>query len=556
MSGLLWRPSTEHIAQANLTAFKRAIEARAGVKLPDYAALHEFSTKQPETFWAFVWDFCDIIAETRATQVIRAPKRMPGARFFDDARLNFAENLLRRQDGAPAIIFWRKDRTSRTLTHADLYGQVSRLAQALRNIGVKSGDRIGAYLTKLPETVVAALAAASLGASWSSCSPDFGVRGAVDRFGQIEPKVLIGADGYIYNGKTHDRLRQLRDLLEQLPSIERLIVVPYTRDDLPVDDLRDASRWGEFLAAYEPSEIAFEQLPFNHPLYVLYSSGTTGPPKCIVHGAGGTLIQHLKEHQLHCDIHPGDRVFYFTTCGWMMWNWLVSALASQATILLYDGSPFYPNGRVLFDFADATGMTLFGTSAKFIEAVNKAGLLPIESHSLASVRTMTSTGSPLAPESFDFVYQKIKKDIHLASISGGTDIISCFVSGNPVGPVWRGEIQARALGMRVEVFDDHDRSVRGEKGELVCSAPFPSMPHRLLERPGRRQISCGVLRAVPRRLASGRLRGVDRARRDDHPRPLRRSPESRRSSNWHCRDLPAGRAAGPSRRECGDWPGV
>jgi acetoacetyl-CoA synthetase len=342
---------------------------------------------------------------------------------------------------------------------------------------VRPGDRVAGYLPNLPETIIAALGAAAVGAVWSSCSPDFGVQGVLDRFGQIEPRVLVAADGYFYGGKHHDVLGRLEAIVRALPSVEHAVIVPYADTAPTITGVPRSRMWVDWMGTGPVPELTFEQLPFNHPLYILYSSGTTGVPKCIVHGAGGTLIQHLKEHQLHCDIRRDDRVFYFTTCGWMMWNWLVTSLASEATLLLYDGSPFHPTGAVLFDFADATGMTLFGTSAKFIDALNKAGLSPIDTHRLDTVRTMTSTGSPLAPESFTFVYEHIKRDIHLASISGGTDIVSCFVGGVPIAPVWKGEIQGRGLGMKVEVFDDEGRALGvGEKGELVCTMPFPSMP--------------------------------------------------------------------------------
>jgi acetoacetyl-CoA synthetase len=362
------------------------------------------------------------------------------------------------------------------MSYAELHAEVSRLAQAMREAGVTAGDRIAGMMPNMPETVIAMLAATSIGAVWSSCSPDFGVDGVIDRFGQIEPRMLFAADGYFYNGKPVDGLGKLREIVPRLPSLERTVVVAYARAWPPLDGVADAIDWRDLVAEYEPGEIAFERLPFNHPVYILYSSGTTGVPKCIVHGAGGTLLQHMKEHILHCDIKPGDRVFYFTTCGWMMWNWLASALAAQATLLLYDGSPFYPSGNVLFDYADDERMTLFGTSAKYIDALGKAGLKPRETHRLQALKTMTSTGSPLAPESFDYVYRDIKADLHLASISGGTDLIACFVLGNPIAPVWRGEIQTPALGMAVEVFDPHGRPLHGEKGELICTKPFPSMP--------------------------------------------------------------------------------
>jgi acetoacetyl-CoA synthetase len=453
----------------------RALDS-TGKHLSDYGALYRSSIDEPEAFWTALWDFCGVQAAERGTVVVRDADRMWRARFFPDARLNFAENLLRRRDEGDAIVFRGEDRVRRRLSFRELYDEVSRTAAALRALGVRPGDRVAGYLPNLPETVVAALGTAAIGAIWSSCSPDFGVPGVVDRFGQIAPRILFAADGYFYAGRTHDSMPRLAELARALPSVERVVVVPYTSGEPPLAGVARAATWDEFLAPHAAAPIRFDSFPFNHPLYILYSSGTTGAPKCILHGAGGTLLQHLKEHQLHCDVHPGDRVFYFTTCGWMMWNWLVSALASGATLLLYDGAPFHPDPRALFDFADDAGMTLFGTSAKYLDAVHKAGLAPMETHRLETVRTITSTGSPLAPESFDFVYARIRRDVHLASMSGGTDIISCFVGGNPIGAVWRGEIQARGLGMNVEVFDDRGTSVRGRKGELVCTAPFPSLP--------------------------------------------------------------------------------
>ena len=471
----IWTPSAERIERARLTQFMGHVAIEWDAEVRNYAELYEFSIGRPEDFWRAVWDFCAVIGEPGERVAVHLD-RMPGAEFFPDARLNFAENVLRQQGSGPALIFNGENQRRRTLTHDELRDEVGRFASALRSAGIEAGDRVAAYLPNLPEAIIASLAAASIGAVWSSCSPDFGVQGLLDRFGQIEPRVLIAADGYFYGGKTHDSRPRVIDALAQLPTVERVVIVPYLEAKPSMAGIRDSVTWTEFIAGQAPT-LEFIQLPFNHPLYILYSSGTTGIPKCIVHGAGGTLLQHLKEHQLHCDIQAGDRVFYFTTCGWMMWNWLVTALASNATLLLYDGSPFHPDGNVLFDFADETGMTLFGTSARFIDAVHKAGLTPARKHSLASVRTMTSTGSPLAAESFDFVYERVKRDIHLASISGGTDIVSCFVGGNPTGPVWRGEIQCRALGMKVDVFDETGTAVAvGEKGELVCTMPFPSMP--------------------------------------------------------------------------------
>jgi acetoacetyl-CoA synthetase len=435
-----------------------------------YEELHAWSVEHSEDFWNLLWDFCEVKGKKGGRTLVDG-ERMPGAKWFADAELNFAENLLRRREGADAIVFWGEDRVRRKLSHRNLYDLVSRMAQALADAGVKKGDRVAGYLPNLPEATAALLATASLGAIWSSCSPDFGVQGVLDRFGQIEPKVLFCADGYLYAGKEFDCQDKVEAVLARLPSVEECVVIDYLgRPASAGTSLYD------FLEPFDAQEIRFEQVEFNHPLYILYSSGTTGVPKCIVHGTGGTLLQHLKEHRLHSDVRPGDRLFYFTTLGWMMWNWLVSGLASGATLLLYDGSPFVERGRTLFDFAEAAGMTHFGTSAKFIDAIAKVGLRPRDTHRLESLRAVLSTGSPLLPEGFDYIYKDVKSDVCLSSISGGTDIVSCFVLGNPVGPVWRGEIQAKGLGMAVEVFDDQGRSLRGEKGELVCTRPFPSMP--------------------------------------------------------------------------------
>jgi acetoacetyl-CoA synthetase len=496
VSAPLWRPSPDRIARTNLTRFMKEAERRAGVPPGEYDALHRFSVERPDDFWPLVWEFGQVIADTPGSRVVDDFDRMPGARFFPEARLNFAENMLRGPDRV-ALVFQREDRASRTLTLDELRAAVAQTAAALRAEGVTAGDRVAGYLPNMPEAIVAALAAASIGAIWSSCSPDFGVEGVLDRFGQIELNVLFGADGYVYGGKQHDTLGRLEDIARRLPTLQRVVVVPYLHEQPAIDRVRHAVTWPEFQAPHASAPLQFTQLPFNHPLYILYSSGTTGVPKCIVHGAGGTLVQHLKEHQLHCDIQPGDRVFYFTTCGWMMWNWLTSTLACGATLVLYDGSPTHRDGRVLFDLADETGITLFGTSAKFIDAVHKLGLEPIRTHRLDTVRTITSTGSPLAPESFDFVYRSIKKDVHLASISGGTDIISCFVGGNPNGPVWRGEIQVPALGMKVEVFDESGRPVRDAKGELVCTKPFPSMPVGFWNDPGDRKYRAAYFEKFP-----------------------------------------------------------
>ena len=476
MSEALWRPSDERVACANITRFARGVQERYDVPAGDYRALHRWSVERPAKFWGEVWDFAEVVADYRGEEEVRDGDRMPGARWFPEARLNYAENLLRRRDEALALVFRGEDQVNTELSFGELYDRVSVLAQALRTAGIRPGERVAGYLPNMPEALIAMLASAGIGAVWSSCSPDFGVQGVVDRFGQIAPRVLFAADGYFFNGKRYDNLSRLPDVVARIPSIERVVLVPYTSQSLDLGAVPGASTWEEFVAGFRPAPIAFEPLPFDHPLFVMYSSGTTGPPKCIVHGHGGTLLQHLKEHRLHSDLRAGDRLMYFTTCGWMMWNWMVSALGSGVTLLLYDGSPTWPDAGALFDFAEATGMTHFGTSAKYLDAIRKSGLRPSDRYDLGALGTMLSTGSPLAPESFDFVYESIKTDICLSSISGGTDIISCFVLGNPTLPVYRGEIQCFGLGMDVAAFDERGRAVVGEKGELVCRRPFPSMP--------------------------------------------------------------------------------
>ena len=472
----IWTPSAAQIEAARITAFAREMRARYQFAGDDYAALHHWSVSKPAEFWQAVWDFTGVIGESGDT-VVTNGDTMLGARWFPQARLNFAENLLRQRDDTDALVFCGEGRVTRRLSHAELYVRVAQLAAALRQAGVVAGDRVAAYLPNLPETIMAMLAAASIGAIFSSCSPDFGVRGVLDRFGQITPKILFATDAYVYNEKELDTRDKLTEIVAQLPSLERVILVPYLHETPLLAGVPLAQTLAEFTAPFaHVSEIEFARLPFAHPLYVMYSSGTTGVPKCIVHGAGGTLLQHLKEQQLHGDIKPGDRLFYFTTCGWMMWNWLASGLASGATLLLYDGSPFANDGRLLFAFLAREQVTHFGTSAKFIDALSKSALRPRAEFSLPALRTVFSTGSPLAAEGFDFVYQEIKADVNLASISGGTDIISCFVLGNPTLPVWRGEIQCKGLGMAVEVFDDNGQPVREAKGELVCTKPFPSQP--------------------------------------------------------------------------------
>jgi acetoacetyl-CoA synthetase len=471
----LWTPSADVLQSSPMACFRMAAEGASGRDLPDYWALHRWSVEEPGAFWSLVWDFCGVIGDKGEPLVVDTD-RMPGARFFPDASLNFAENLLRRSGPADALVFQGEDGIRRRLSWDELAGLVSRLQQALLGLGVGPGDRVAAMMPNVPETIAAFLATASIGAVWSSCSPDFGPRGVLDRFGQIEPVVFFAADGYVYGGKTIGLAGKLAEIVPGLPTLRATIIVPCLGDAAGVADGLSAVTLDAALAPYEPAPLRYSRLPFAHPLAILFSSGTTGVPKCIVHSAGGTLLQHLKEHQLHCGIVPEERVFYFTTCGWMMWNWLVSTLASEATLLLYDGSPFHPSGNVLFDYAEVERAAVFGTSAKFIDSVSKAGLRPAETHDLGSVRLIASTGSPLSAESFDFVYSAIRPGVHLASISGGTDIVSCFVLGIPLLPVWRGEIQGPGLGMAVDVWDEAGQPIRGEKGELVCTRPFPSMP--------------------------------------------------------------------------------
>jgi acetoacetyl-CoA synthetase len=485
MTEPLWTPDERRSSATILSAFCSWLSARTGKPLGDYGALHRFSTADPAEFWSAVWDFTKISGDKGAAPYLADADKMPGAAFFPGARLNFAENLLRHAGGGDAIVFWGEDKVKRRLSWADLRDEAGRASRALAAAGVGAGDRVAAIMPNMPESVVGMLGTAAIGAVWSSCSPDFGVQGVLDRFGQIEPKVLIACDGYYYNGKAIDISDKLAEAAAQLPSVALVIVVPYLgQDKAVVQGLnaalvhtgRRALTWDDAVRSLPQAALAFERLPFSHPLYVLFSSGTTGMPKCIVHSAGGTLLKHLCEQQLHSDIKAGDRLFYFTTLGWMMWNWLASGLASGATLLLYDGSPFYPSGNILWDYAQAERCTHFGTSAKYIDALRKAELAPGKTHDVSTVRVMLSTGSPLAPESFDYVYDAIKPDLHLASISGGTDICGCFVLGVPTKPVWRGEIQGPALGLAVDVYDEDGKPLPSGKGELVCTRPFPSMP--------------------------------------------------------------------------------
>ncbi|GGH18683.1 acetoacetate-CoA ligase [Alsobacter metallidurans] len=471
----LWTPSRERVESTSMVRFRDAFNAREGLQARTYRELHAASVERREAFWSLLWDFAGVVGHKGDSVLV--DDRMPGARFFPEARLNFAENLLPLDGDGDAIVFRGEDKVEKRLSWRELRAEVSRAQQWMASRGVGVGDRVAAMMPNLPETVILMLAATSLGATWSSCSPDFGVRGVLDRFGQIAPKLFIACDGYWYAGKRLPILDKLAEIAAQLTSAETVLVVDYLGDAAETAAaLPNGVALADALAPFAPQPLRFERLAFDHPLYILYSSGTTGVPKCIVHCAGGVLLQHLKEHQLHSDVHEGDRVFYFTTCGWMMWNWLVSALASKAALMLFDGSPFHPQAPVLFDFAQAERFTLFGTSAKYIDACKKAGLRPRDTHDLSSVRLLASTGSPLAPESFDYVYEAVKPDVHLASVSGGTDIASCFVLGDPTSPVYKGEIQAPGLGMAVDVWDEAGQPIAFGKGELVCAKAFPCMP--------------------------------------------------------------------------------
>ena len=472
----LWQPSADRTAATNLHTFLQDLKNQIDDAPADYDGLHRFSIDRMEEFWTAVWDYCGIVAKNRGNAVLINPDKMPGARFFPDATLNFSENLLRRRDDGIALISRAEDKIERSHTWKQLYDEVSRVARALKQFGLKPGDRCAGFVPNAPEAVIAMLGATANGGVWTSCSPDFGTQGVLDRFGQVEPTVLFACDGYYYNGVWQDTLGRVAEIVEGLRTVERVVIFSIRGEAPDLSGIPGAVSWVDFVGGQPATEIEFAHLPFGHPLYIMYSSGTTGIPKCIVHGAGGTLLKHLEEQRLQSDIKRDDRVFYFTTCGWMMWNWMVTALASEATLVLYDGSPFAPSASVLFDYADAAGVTYFGTSAKYIDALAKEGLKPMDTHDLGTVRTIASTGSPLVPESFDYIYENVKRDVCLSSIAGGTDIIGCFVGGNPMGPVWRGEIQKRVLGMEVEVYNDTGDSLIGEKGELVCTRPFPSMP--------------------------------------------------------------------------------
>ena len=472
MKDILWRPSSSD--KTNMSRLTQFIAKKHGVKISQYQELHRWSIENIPEFWEDTWKFCNIIHSQPYSNIVNDTKIMPGAEWFKDAKLNYAENLLRFRDDHIAIKFKSEKRQVREITYQELFKEVEKVTHSLRELGVCKGDRVVGFMPNIPEAVIAMLATSSIGAIWSSSSPDFGIKGVLDRFAQIEPKVIFSAKGYQYNGKYFDSIQKLNSILEELPTVEKVIIVDNDISD-STTSINGSLSYGQLLDC-DPNPLQFEQLPFDHPLYIMYSSGTTGLPKSIVHSAGGTLLQHMKELIFHCDMKRNDTIFYFTTCGWMMWNWLISSLSIGSTMVLFDGSPFYPNGKAMWHLADELGMTIFGTSAKYIDSCREEKIRPLKFADLSKLRLLLSTGSPLIEESFDYVYDHVKKDIHLSSISGGTDIISCFALGSPILPVKRGELQCRGLGMDVHSYNSSGESVIGEKGELVCTSAFPSMP--------------------------------------------------------------------------------
>ena len=476
MGKLLWQPTEERIQQSNMYRYMQFVNERYGKAFTTYDELYRWSVTAIADFWASIWDFMEVRAARGWDRVVDDATKMPGARWFEGARLNFAENLLRYRDDRTALVFKGEDQPLRRMSYAELYQAVSRVAAALRAGGVTVGDRVVGFMPNMPETMIAMLAAASLGATWSSCSPDFGIKGVLDRFGQIQPKVLFTANGYYFKGKAIDSLERIQRILAELPTIAKVVVVPYTEPAPDITPLPKAVLWDDFIGGHAGGDIVFAPLPFEHPLYIMYSSGTTGLPKCMVQSAGGILLHQMKELVLHTDLTREDAIFYFTTCGWMMWNWLTCSLATGATLVLFDGNPFHPHPGALWELAEEVGITVFGTSAGYIAALQASGVKPGETYDLHRLRAVLSTGSPLSEEGFEFVYTHVKPDLQLASISGGTDLNGCFALGNPMLPVYAGELQCRGLGMKVEAFDETGQPVIGRQGELVCTAPFPSMP--------------------------------------------------------------------------------
>ncbi|MFO8088743.1 MAG: acetoacetate--CoA ligase [Desulfatiglandaceae bacterium] len=476
MDKMLWKPSEERVKKTEIYRFMNFVNNKHDRNFSDYQSLYQWSIENIPDFWAAIWEFADIKASEPYREVVDDPFKMPGAKWFSGARLSFAENLLRYRDDHTAIVFQGEDQETRQISYAELYDEVARVAHTLREMGIKAGDRVVGFMPNMPETIIAMLAATSCGATWSSCSPDFGIKGVLDRFGQIKPRVLFTADGYWFKGKGLDSLGRISEILKKLPSIEKVVVVPYTRKAPDIDGVPNAVHYQAFKASKSGLQIDFEQLPFMHPHYIMYSSGTTGLPKCMVQSAGGVLLNQIKELLLHTDLKREDVIFYFTTCGWMMWNWLTCSLAAGATVLLYDGNPFHPDPGALWKMAEDRKMTIFGTSAGYLTALQNAGVKPAEQYDLSPLKAVLSTGSPLSVEGFEFVYRDIKEDLQLASISGGSDINGCFAAGNPMGPVYAGELQCRCLGMAVEAFDENGKPVRNQQGELVCTAAAPSMP--------------------------------------------------------------------------------
>lgn len=475
MAKLLWKPSEERKKNSNMYRFMQTVNSKYGQNFTDYDGLYQWSVDNIGDFWAEMWDFAQIKASKKYDEVIDDPDKMPGAKWFEGALLNFAENLLRFRNDNTALIFRGEDSVRRTLTYNELYDEVSKVAASLKKLGIQPGDRVVGFIPNMPEAIIAMLAATSLGATWSSCSPDFGIKGVLDRFGQTKPRVLFTADGYFFKGKTIDSLERIAGIIKELPSIEKIVVVPYTSEKPDCSNLPNAVLYDDFKAE-KPEEIEFVQLPFSHPVYIMYSSGTTGLPKCMVQSAGGVLINHMKELILHTDLKEEDTIFYFTTCGWMMWNWLTTSLSVGATLVLYDGNPFHPGPDALWKMAEEEKIDIFGTSAGYIAALKNAGVKPGKQFDLSSLKSLLSTGSPLSKEDFEFIYDEIKSDLQLSSISGGSDLNGCFALGNPMGGVYSGELQCRGLGMKVFAYDDDGKPVIGQQGELVCTAPFPSMP--------------------------------------------------------------------------------
>jgi acetoacetyl-CoA synthetase len=476
MSKMLWKPSEESIRQTNMYRFMQFINSKYHQKMDDYTSLYDWSVQNIPEFWAALWQFAQIIHSALYEQVVDDLTKMPGARWFSGARLNFAQNLLRFRDERTALIFKGEGQPPVRITYAQLYDEVARMAKSLRAMGIRAGDRVVGFLPNMPQATIAMLAATSIGAVWSSCSPDFGIKGVLDRFGQIQPRVIFTADGYQFKGRKIDSLARMTSILKELRSIERVVVIPYTEPAPDIRNVPNAVHWADFRSTESDLTIEFEQLPAEHPLYIMYSSGTTGLPKCMVQSAGGILLHHLKELILHTNLTRNDTIFYFTTCGWMMWNWLTSALATGAALVLYDGNPFHPHPGALWEMAQDEKITVFGTSAGYIGALMASGVKPGKQYRLAPLRAVLSTGSPLSVEGFEFIYQEVKSDLQLASISGGTDLNGCFALGNPMGPVYAGELQCRGLAMDVQAFNDEGQPVINQQGELVCCRPFPSMP--------------------------------------------------------------------------------